>query len=104
MHPIVRIFRCLLMLPVLGMVIAHSRTGVGLVFNGYMVKSLGSLRLAVRMCVVRLRYWLGGWMLLVLVLVLIVVIFIWLPRNVLAGLDSGSGEWQRIRLRRGGEL
>jgi len=104
MHPIVRIFCCLLMLPVLGMVIAHSRTWVGLVFNGYMVNSLGSLGLAVRMCMVRLRNWLGGWMLLVLVVLLVVVIFIRLPRNLLAGLDSRCGEGQCIRLRRGGEL
>ena len=104
MHPVVRIFRCLLLLPVLGMVIVHSRTWVGLVFNGYMVKSLGNLGLTMRRCVVRLRNWLGCWVLLVLMMMLIVVIFIRLPRNLLAGLDSGCGEWHRIRLRRGGEL
>lgn len=105
MHSIVRVFRGLLMLPVLGMVIAYPRTRVGLVFNGYMVMSLRNLGLTVRMYVVRLRYWLDGWMWLVMMMVVVVMIFIWLPRNVLVvGLNSWCGHWQRIRLRRGGEL
>ncbi len=101
-HPIVRIFCCLLMLPVLGLVIDHPRTRVGLVFEGQMVKSLG---LALCMHMVRLRYWLGCRMLLVMMMVVAaVVIFIWLPRNLLVGLDRRCGEWQGICVRRGGEL
>ena len=40
----------------------------------------------------------------VVVDVVVVIIFIWLPRNVLVGLNSWCGHWHCIRLRRSGEL
>ena len=95
MHAIVRIFRSLLLLPVLGVVITPHRTWIGLVIDGHMIVGLGRLWLAVCMGMMRLRHLL--WLLLMLMVV------ICLPSSLLIRLWKWS-ERQCVDLRRGSDM
>ncbi len=90
------------MLPVLGIVVVPGRPGnrMGLMFHGYMIMCLGSLRLVV--CMERLRYRLRG--LIMMKRGMTCGIFMSLPCYRLARLGGWHTEWYCMGLRRGREM